>query len=189
MTNISNTQTAHQKFCTEITDLFDPNNSSGIALIKYAKAMARRYPGSDPNEILQKAIYQGLQYTHGNGIEIKTPAAWLRTAIMGILNNQVRKSKNEKKLAETWRQNHPTTSNDPSEKLECEDTSEQIKLALQTLSNEDQEILNLYVYQDKSYEEIKKYYEPEDIQIGTIRQRVSRAIKRLAKAFHSLNQE
>jgi RNA polymerase sigma factor (sigma-70 family) len=157
----------------------------------YIKTLRLRYNLGDIDslDVLNEAIYRAIIYFRNNPVEIINLKAWLRTAINLILMNQVRLKRKEENIAKLYIEIEPTTSNDPSEKLECEDTSKQIKLALQTLSDEDQEILNLYVYQDKSYEEIKKYYEPGDIQIGTIRQRVSRAIKRLTKAFHSLNQE
>jgi RNA polymerase sigma factor (sigma-70 family) len=184
MANIENP--AQEKFSQATSDLFNPNNFSANPLLKYVKRLAGQYPGSDPKESLQQAIHQGLEYTMKTGIEIQNPAAWLRVAVRGILNNQVRNNKRQKNLTDKWTDIHPTTYRDPSENLEFEEQIELIYRSLQNLSTDDREILDLYLCQNKSYEEIQNYYGHINIEIGTIRQRVSRAKKRLKNEFHSL---
>jgi RNA polymerase sigma factor (sigma-70 family) len=182
-------KSAEQKFGEEVSDLFHPRNPKGVSLRRFIQIYTQRWHlnPSDSEDVMSEAILQGLRHTRKTGEEIRCPEAWLRVAMMSILRNRMRKTMLQGKLSEELKQVHPTNSDDPALQLELRDSLNQLDIARQTLSAEDQELLTLYFDQDKTYEQIRAYYERkngESVNLSTIRKRVSRARERAIKAFH-----
>jgi DNA-directed RNA polymerase specialized sigma24 family protein len=192
MTSTESKPTAEQEFGAKVSDLLHPYNPQGKSLKRFIQKHLQQWylNSSDAEDVLHEAILQGLRYTRKTGEKIPNPAPWLRVTSLRILQNRVRQTIRQEKLPEALGLITPATSNDPVDLLELEDLLTQISLSRQTLSEEDQEILTLYFDQEKTYEQIKSYYERKDgqlINLPTIRKRISRAKERAFKAFHELN--
>jgi RNA polymerase sigma factor (sigma-70 family) len=192
MTTNEISQTAEQKFGDKVSNFLQPHNAKGTALLSFAAIKIRQCRLHDitPEDALHEAILQGLRHTRKTEEEIRCPEAWLRVAMMGNLKNRVRQTIRQEQLTEVLKCISQITSNDPALKVEKDDLSAQLDQARQTLSDEDQEILTLYLNQQKTYEQIQAYYERKDgelINLPTIRKRVSRARERAVKAFHEMN--
>jgi RNA polymerase sigma factor (sigma-70 family) len=181
--------TARQKFEKDISDLLHSNNPHGRSLIRFIQTQLRKrnIRHSDWEDVLSKAVQQGLEDTIKTGEEIRKPAAWLRTAIIGISNNHVRRNIRQEKFVEQSGKTNYQLCNAPMDQLEWKDQMSLLDQALQTLSEDDREILILYFYQDKSYEEIQNHIGHKHIELATIRKRVSRARKRLIATFQQLS--
>jgi RNA polymerase sigma factor (sigma-70 family) len=183
---------AEQKFGEEVSDLLHPYNPQGTTLRRFIRRQIQQWHlnSFDAEDVLQEAILQGLRYTRKTGKEIHNPTAWLRVTTLRILQNGVRQTIRKEQLPENLKLINPANSDDPALQLELKDSLNQLAIARQNLSDEDQEILTLYFDQDKTYEQIQAYYERKDnewINLPTIRKRVSRAKDRAFKAFQEIN--
>lgn len=185
-------ENAYEAFENAVSQLLEPHNPKGTSLLRFIRRQLRRYHLSfaDPDEILSESILRGLEFIHRTGEEIRTPEAWLRVTCLRLLQNKVRENVRHENLVSKM-ERLPSISNDSSvQKLELREQLEQLCNALKTLSEEDQEILNLYLVQNKTYLQIQAYYERKEdrlVHLMTIRKRVSRAKTRAIAAFNKLN--
>ena len=155
------------KFELAVSDLLLPHNSKRTSLLRFIRYTADRYHLNffDAEEILSESILRGLNYISRTGKEIHVPEAWLRATALHILRDQVRDNIRQEKIIDEMVNFHSEinassiqnlasaqhgkisiSNNDPALKLEWEDQLKIIAQARQKLSEEDQEILELFLF-------------------------------------------
>lgn len=192
MTRTKKSSLAEEKFGFDISMLLEPNNSSGTSLLRFIRKLAKRYQIKDIDlfNILFQVTLLGFEQIQETGQEISNPVAWLRVQILAIFRNQVQANVLQESLPSELRIIKQIICHVPTSQLELEDQLTQFAEACKTLSVQEQEILKLYLEEDKDYKEIRSYYQGKNndsTNLSTIRKLVCHAKECAIKVYHQID--
>lgn len=185
----SKTEAFKNQFNAAVSLLFAPTSREGTALLNHIQRTGRllKIRNLDAKEVISEAVMRGLTLIENKGEGIENPHAWLSKVSTYILYDLVKDEKKNRELkAKNTRCVKPFSA---MSQLETEEERKQLRKALERLSEEDQEILDLRFYQGKQFKEIKQYYLEEagiSVKVPTLRKRESRARQRLRDKFQEL---
>jgi RNA polymerase sigma factor (sigma-70 family) len=186
-------QEMQKEFSRKVSNLLLPNHPSGTAFLNFIwhYLYIWNMRDIDPKDILAGAVYQGLKFIQTNGQPIEIPKAWLRGTCLNLLKNQMRATIKYKKLSECLKESSSETES-PLTIVERFEWLDNFYEAIKQLPPDEQELVQLRLFDEKTYEQIYHWMELRDGQapdIPTIRKRYSRAVTRLKKIFPAVYQD
>lgn len=181
-------QTAQASFLSQVSEILSPHNSQGDSLLGYVRRTGQQLALSDVDvrEVISEATTRGLRHIQNRQEAIHNPQAWLRKVCAYILYDLVKDEKRTRELKLKNTSSLDIGTPDSFSKIESEETRKALQVAFTQLSKEDQKILNLRFYEGMDYRDIQRYYFGKtgiEVKIPTLRQRESRALKRLRAKF------
>ncbi|NEZ54124.1 RNA polymerase sigma factor [Adonisia turfae] len=179
-------QALKAKFLDEVSYILEPSNVQGKSFLNYLQRVGKQLNirNLNPHELISDAVMRGLTYIDKNSKGIDNVQAWLRKVCSHIMYDMV-KGEKRNRLLKAKNKDLPETA-DPFSEVEEEEQKTVLEAVLPFLSKEDQEILDLRFYRGFSYKEIQQHYlEVAEvfIKIPALRQRESRALRRLREKF------
>lgn len=186
---LSTTIILQKKFEEEIAKLISPKSKKGSILLRYIDRLLQQYEHCDleAHDVLVEAYIRGLRYIEKNGEDIRVPEAWMRTAALRVIQGNSKKNLRHDKIKYIC-SDHAKVEEHPLYQVERSDATEKLKLALADLDAEDRLILELR-FDGKAFAQIKNEYfvlKGEEIGEAALRQRSSRALKKLRLKFEEL---
>jgi len=182
-----------KEFSLKVSNLLLPNHPSGTAFLNfiwhYLSIWNMR--DIDPKDILAEAVYQGLKYIQTNAQPIEIPEAWLRVTCLNLLKNQMRATIKYQKISECLKESSSETES-PLTIAERFEWLDNFYEAIKQLPPDEQELVQLRLFDERTYEQIYYWLKLRDGQapdISTIRKRYSRAVIRLKKIFPAVYQD
>ena len=174
-----------QEFDAAVESILAIRNSDGYSFLSFVKRTLfqfRLQAMHDVLDIVVEAYLRGVRLIE-SGTDIKNPTAWLRRTVYNIIREYSRAERRDRRdiaLIE---------SKAMAQRLRG-DEDEQLKAvwnAFHKISSEDQDILVIRYFDRKSWQEIHQELQTtcdEQVDIGTLRVRGSRAMKRLRGKYH-----
>lgn len=178
-----------REFWNKVAELFRVGNPRGLGLLNFIRQRIRqaRLNGWEETELLIEACLRGVEYIEKNCLEIRNPASWLRIVVTNIIKEEVRKNvQNDRVIHDVYIED--SSEEDTSSDNELERALEHLNISLENISSEDRELIELRFFRKLSYKEIQKYLNEKGNSISkldTLRQKMSRALKRLRKEYKS----
>lgn len=177
-----------RQFWDDVSELFRVGNPRGAGLLKFIRQRIKqaRVNRWDEQELLIEACLRGVEYIEKNRQEIKYPASWLRKVVVNIIREEVRKNVQNDRVVSNI-SIEKSSEEDISSENELERALEHLNISLENISSEDQELIELRFFRKLSYKEIQKYLDERGCiyRMDTLRQKMSRALKRLRKEYKS----
>lgn len=186
MTTTQQLELLQAQFLQEVSQILDPTSSEGDSLFNYIRRTKKQLVLNDleVREVISEAATRGLDHIRKKQEAIRNSQAWLRKVCSHIMYDMV---KDEIRTRQLKVKNTGTFEiPDSFSKIESEETRQALEAAFAKLSEEDKQILQLRFYKGMQYKEIQKYYFRKtgiEVKIPTLRQRESRALKRLRERF------
>jgi RNA polymerase sigma factor (sigma-70 family) len=176
-----------REFSRKVSKLLLPNHPSGTAFLNFIwhYLYIWNMRDIDPKDILAEGVYQGLKSIQTTGQPIEIPNAWLRVTCLNLLKNQVRATVKQNKLSECLKESYGETES-PLSIAERFEWLDNLYEAIKQLPLDEQELVQLRLFDEKTYEQIYYWLKLRDEQapsIPTIRKRYSRAVTRLKEVF------
>jgi len=185
-------QEMQKEFSDEANTLLLPNHPAGTAFLKciYYSSDTLNISNVDYENILAEAVYLGLKYIQTHRRPILVPKAWLRVTCLNLLRNQMRETIKQRKLSDGLKESSYETESPLviAERFEWIDSFHE---AINQLPPNQQELVQLRIFGDKTYEQIHHWLELRDGQapsIPTIRKSYSRAMNQLKQIFPKIYQ-
>lgn len=181
-------ETAQTSFLSQVSEILSPHNSQGDSLLRYLTRVGQQLALNDidTQEVINEAVTRGLLYIQRRQQAIHNPQAWLRKVCSNILYDYVKHEKRNRQLKAKNTNSLELEISDSFSKIEAEETQRALRAAFTQLSKEDQKILHLRFYEGRNYKDIQRYYLGKtgvEVKIPTLRQRESRALRRLRARF------
>ena len=133
-------------------------------------------------DIISEVYLRGEKLIN-SGEDIRNPGAWIRVTAYNVIREIQRQKQKEQPNSELVELKvSPQKTEDNQER---EQNFLKLKQSLQSLNEKDRQILELRFFQDLSWQEVTEYFvsRGEVVASATVRQRGSRALKRLRKAY------
>ena len=133
-------------------------------------------------DVISEVYLRGVKLID-SGEEIRNPGAWIRGTALNVIREMHRQKQKEQPNSELVKlQAYPQDNESNREK---EQNFFKLKNLLKDLNEKDRQILELRFFQDLSWQEVTDYLssQGETLTVATVRQRGSRALKRLKKAY------
>lgn len=191
-----------QEFQLKVSEMLRPNDFDGTALLRFLRhwMFRSRIKNVDALDILQEAVKRGLVYIQGNQQPITNPSAWLRGTCLNILRDKLKeRDRNENLVARldalcgvSQGEIPPNSERSPLAEAEFLEQLETLQKSIDALTTDDRLIICMHFFEEKTYAQIQAYFKRRDDQLiaeATLRQRESRALKRLRKIFLKLYDE
>lgn len=174
------------QFLETVSEILDPKSTEGDVLLSYLERTSRQLNIRDFDvcEVISEAATRGLVMIEKKQERIQNPLAWLRKVCSNILYDMVKDEIKNRKLKVKNSSDFEIPNS--FSKIESEEAHEALEKAFLQLSENEQEILNLRFYEGRKYREIQEYYVGKTgmkVKEATLRQRESRALKRLRVKF------
>lgn len=133
-------------------------------------------------DLISEVYLRGLKLIN-SGEEIRNPGAWIRVTAYNVIREMHREKQKEQSNSELVELKVSSQENENYQ--ETEENFLKLKQLLKSLNDKDKQILELRFFQDLSWQEITDYLssQGEVLTSATVRQRGSRALKRLRKAY------
>jgi RNA polymerase sigma factor (sigma-70 family) len=182
-------QKNRKHFDHAVQALFDSNNPESITFCASITRMLRQYRLSgtyDAKEIISEAYARGIIKIE-QGVFIQVPLAWLRRTCLNVTRDFKRKQikiDKPKLDGEAY-----SLGGVAIEKIMLNEDLKAIRLALEKLSVEDQNILQARIFQGLSWQEIGDSLLSANalpVKPGTARQRGSRALVKLRQHYERI---
>ena len=182
-----------QEFDAAVESILAIRNSDGYSFLSFVKRTLfqfRLQAMHDVLDIVVEAYLRGVRLIE-SGTDIKNPTAWLRRTVYNIIREYSRAERRDRRdiaLIES-KAMAQRLRGDEDEQLDKK-LDEQLKAvwnAFHKISSEDQDILVKRYFDRKSWQEIHQELQTtcdEQVDIGTLRVRGSRAMKRLRGKYH-----
>jgi DNA-directed RNA polymerase specialized sigma24 family protein len=186
-------QELQKAFSAEVSILLLPNHPPGTAFLNFIRfyLFVWHLSDIDPRDILAEAVYQGLKSIQINQQPIEIPKAWLRVTCINLMRKQVRVSVQHNQISTTLKeQSHETES--PLTIVERLEWLDKLDEAIKHLAPNEQELVQLRLIEDKTYEQIRYWLTVRDGQapeIPALRKRYSRALNSLKHVFSTVYQD
>ena len=133
-------------------------------------------------DVISEVYLRGVKVID-SGEEIRNPGAWIRVTGYNVIREMHRQKQKEQPNSELveLKVSPQETENYQEKELNFL----KLRHLLQSLNEKDRQILELRFFQDKSWQEVTEYLvsQGETLTVATARQRGSRALKRLKKAY------
>ena len=185
--------TPNHKYCFELAIQYTLNSSiikgveeqeQFLLLNHFIKRTLKQFKLNNicVEDVISEVYLRGVKLIN-SGEEIRNPGAWIRVTSYNVIREMHRKKQKEQPNSELVELKvSPQETEDNQEK---EQNLLKLKKLLQTLNEKDKQILELRFFQDKSWQEVIEYLvsQGEIVTNSTVRQRGSRALKRLRKAY------
>ncbi len=173
------------KLQVEFSDLLKQDRSDWIKLCAFARLRLRQFKldGSyDPAYVMNEALIRACEAIR-NGKSIEKPSAWLRATMMNIVRELSRQKSDHIELDEN--------SLEGLENSVAPDLTEEFrwsKIAFRKLKPQDRKLLRLKIVNGLHWREIQEIYaaEGQDVSETTLRQRKTRALRRLRELYFDL---
>jgi RNA polymerase sigma factor (sigma-70 family) len=178
-------------FWNAVSEFLLPNHYKGTALLRFIKHRSGKWGVRvEPVDVLADAIKRGAEYIQKSGCAISKPEAWLRVTCTNILRDEVKSNLKQELYANDIVEQMQSFDN-PLIETELLEQLEKLQEALRMLSVEDRELIQLRFISGKTYKQVQKFYSAGDeeergIPLATLRQRESRALKKLREVFFKL---
>ena len=184
--NSTKVQVLKAQFLDEISDILAPSNVRGKAFLNYLQRTGKQLNirNLNPHELVSEAVMRGLAYIDDTSKGIDNTQAWLRKVCSHIMYDMVKGEKRNRLLKAKNKDISEVA--DPFTEVEADEQKMLLEKVFPLLSKEDREILDLRFYRGFSYKEIQQHYlelTGSSIKIPALRQRESRAVRRLRKKF------
>lgn len=189
----------HQSFDAEIKALLQSDNSDAYSLLTYIQRCLKQYNLSQryqPNDVLNETYIRGIYYLNSGKI-IENCLAWIRVTALNIVREYSRDAQ-KSHLVEpnsAWLETALQSAQGNSvTEIEIKEDLEDVLRALETIevmNPADFKILRLKYAEEMSWKEISEFLVGEGEELQTeeaLRQRASRAKKKLRQVFHSFRQ-
>jgi len=146
------------------------------ALLRYAQSIVRDSDGA--RDIVQDAFLKYLDQRRSSQTEVKNAKAWLFRVVYNKAVDQVRKVQRHKKLEEHVK-DHTTPKEEmsPIEQLQMKDRREWLERQLEQLGDREKELLQMKVFEEKSYKDIAKIL---NLTVGHVVIMLHRILKKLS---------
>ena len=156
----------------EITHLVDEYE---ISLIRYARSIV--HSEDEARDVVQDVFMKYLKYRQKSTEEIKNKRAWLFKSVYHLSVDIVRKRQRHDNLEEHVIDHAtPKFEASPAEQLQNKDNREWLQEQLATLGKKEKDVINMKVYEEKTYKEIA---EALDMSVGHVGIVLHRIIKKL----------
>lgn len=156
----------------EITQLV---NEHEVQLIRYARSIVHNQ--DEARDVVQDIFMKYLKFRQKSTEEIKNKRAWLFKSVYHLSVDIVRKRQRHSDLEEHVVDNAtPKLEATPAEKLQSKDNRQWLQQQLATLGKKEKDVINMKVYEEKSYKEIA---EALDMSVGHVGIVLHRIIKKL----------
>ena len=172
--------------------LGDKNNASREALLNRAQRLIKQAKISSisPYDVLYESLIRGLDYIFCKGKSIHNPSGWVYRLVPRVIGDHVRREQRERQLKERLLSNIEEYSSNQIEDDPFNEHSaeryKKVRKSFDQLKDIDKEIVYLHVILGKSYKEIKEHIieiHQSDYSLDALRQRVSRALKKMRKVL------
>jgi len=173
-------------FDKEFSDFSNPQSIKGrviFASIRRVLRQFRLHKLYDEAFLLNEAYIRAIACIR-RGLEIRNASAWLRGTIFRIVRELSREQQRTIPLEETFWDIHTIVS--PDEDLQ--DELLRLSTAIQLLSLQDQELLQMKVVENLSWTEIREIWKTRgygDCAEATLRKRKERALSQLRKIYYA----
>lgn len=191
-----------EEFELAVSKMLLPHDSGGTALLRFLRHWALRWQihDFDAMDTLQEAMKRGLVYIRKSKQPIHNPSAWLRGTGLNVLRDKVKEFDKNKCLVASFKALYEVSQcelpfnsgSNPLAELVLEEQLETLQKSIDALSADDNLLIRMHLFEEKTYAQIQKYFVDRDGQViaeATLRQRESRALKRLGKIFLKLYNE
>lgn len=133
-------------------------------------------------DVISEVYLRGVKLID-SGKEIRNPGAWIRVTAYNVIREMHRQKQQEHPNSELVELK--VSPQETEHNQEKEQNFLKLKHLLQSLKEKDRQILELRFFQDKSWQEVTDYLNSrgESLTNATVRQRGSRALKRLKKVY------
>lgn len=177
-----------QKFTEAIQLLFNDNDPTvrpfyaGVIRLLH---QFRLYGTYEAREIIAEAFIRGIKQIE-SGKLIETPLAWLRTTCLNVIRDFRReqdRAERPKLDPTSWEGGDQVLA-----ELMLQEDLESIALAAQKLTPEEQALLYERVCKEQSWQEVSESISTDEspVSCGTVRQRGSRALKKLRQHYDDI---
>jgi RNA polymerase sigma factor (sigma-70 family) len=196
------TQHWEEEFKSAVSKMLLPHDSDGTALLNFLRHWMFRWRihNVEAMDVLLEAVKRGLVHIQKNEQPIHNPSAWLRGTSLNVLRDKVKEFDKNKHLVAHLEALYGVpqgelpfnSGRNPLAEAEFLEQLETLQKSMDALSADDRLLIRMHFFEEKTYAQIQKYFVDRDSQIigeATLRQRESRALKRLGKIFLKLYNE
>lgn len=157
---------------TEITQLVDEHE---LMLVRYANTIV--HDADEARDVVQDAFMKYMKFREGSEEIIKNSRAWLFKSVYHLSLDVIRKKQRHQRLEEHVVENaSPKLESTPAELLQSKDNQQWLQKQLETLGKKEKDVINMKVYEEKSYKEIA---EELNMTVGHVGIVLHRIIKKL----------
>jgi RNA polymerase sigma factor (sigma-70 family) len=175
-----------QNFLNASSELFHSDKMPSDALYKYVLRQMTLWNlhNVDASDVLTEAVIRGIAKITQKLEPIDNPRAWLRITAVNILREEAKAISRENQLTDKDLDKYEIS--EPEYKDVLNESLEKAWKAFQSLSKSDKRIIAYRLIQKMRYCEIQRLSAYENVEVATLRQQYSRAIKHLKTAFMNL---